>query len=55
VFDQLLPRIAHYWPREVVEDMLTKAGLKDVKLAWVNEVSWSAVGRKPVDAREGTV
>jgi SAM-dependent methyltransferase len=55
VFDQLLPRIAHYWPREVVEDMLTKAGLKDVKLAWVNEVSWSAVGYKPVDAREGTV
>ncbi len=54
VFDQLLPRIAHYWSREVVEDMLTKAGLENVKLAWVNQVSWSAVGRKPIDRHDGS-
>jgi len=47
VFDQLLPRIAHYWPRPVIADMLTKAGLTDVQVAWVNQVSWSAIGRKP--------
>jgi hypothetical protein len=46
VFDQMLPRIPHYWPRNVVEQMLVQAGLKDVRLASVNEVSWSAVGRK---------
>ncbi|HKW94468.1 MAG TPA: class I SAM-dependent methyltransferase [Methylomirabilota bacterium] len=54
VFDQLLPRIAHYWSRETVEEMLAKAGLKDVKLAWVNQVSWSAVGRKSVELHNGT-
>lgn len=54
VFDQLLPRIAHYWSREIVEGMLTKAGLKNVKLAWVNQVSWSAIGRKPVDQHDGS-
>jgi SAM-dependent methyltransferase len=47
VFDQLLPRIAHYWPRARVEQLLTEAGLEDVRLAWVNQVSWSAIGRKP--------
>lgn len=47
VFDQLLPRIAHYWPRATVEQLLTDAGLEDVQLAWVNQVSWSAIGRKP--------
>jgi SAM-dependent methyltransferase len=46
VFDQMLPRIAHYWPRETVEAMMRKAGLKDVRLVWVNEMSWSAIGRK---------
>jgi len=48
VFDQMLPRIAHYWPRNVVEEMLGDAGLRDVRLEAVNEVSWSAIGRKPI-------
>lgn len=46
VFDQMLPRIAHYWPRETVETMMRKAGLEDVKVVWVHEMSWSAIGRK---------
>jgi SAM-dependent methyltransferase len=50
VFDQMLPRIAHYWPWEVVVELLQKAGLRDVKVAWVNEVSWSAIGVKPAAA-----
>jgi SAM-dependent methyltransferase len=50
VFDQMLPRIAHYWPRETVASMMTEAGLDDVRLTWVNEMSWSAVGTRPETA-----
>jgi SAM-dependent methyltransferase len=48
VFDQMLPRIAHYWPRATVERMMREQGLIDVQLIWVNEVSWSAMGTKPL-------
>jgi SAM-dependent methyltransferase len=48
VFDQMLPKIAHYWPREMVERMMREQGLRDVQLIWVNEMSWSAIGTKPV-------
>ena len=48
VFDQMLPKIAHYWPRATVEALLREAGLSDIKLNWVNEMSWSAIGTKPV-------
>jgi SAM-dependent methyltransferase len=47
VFDQMLPKIAHYWPKEAVEALMRNAGLDEVKLAWVNEMSWSAIGTKP--------
>ncbi len=47
VFDQMLPQIANYWPRATVERLLREAGLADVRLAWVNEMSWSAIGTKP--------
>jgi SAM-dependent methyltransferase len=50
VFDQMLPKIAHYWPRGMVERMLREQGLRDVRLAWVNEMSWCAMGTKPVPA-----
>jgi ubiquinone/menaquinone biosynthesis C-methylase UbiE len=46
IFDQMLPKIANYWPRETVERLMREAGLHDVKLIWVNEVSWSAIGTK---------
>jgi SAM-dependent methyltransferase len=46
VFDQMLPRIAHYWPRDWVEAQLLGIGLVDVKLSWVNEMSWSAIGTR---------
>jgi len=52
VFDQLLPKIAHYWPRSTVEAMMTEAGLTDIKLVAVNEISWAAVGTKPMNASE---
>ena len=47
VFDQMLPKIAHYWPRETVERMMREQGLLDVRLIWVNQMSWSAIGTKP--------
>jgi SAM-dependent methyltransferase len=46
VFDQMLPRIANYWTRGEVEALMSQAGLRDVRLDWVNEMSWSAVGTK---------
>ena len=47
VFDQLLPKIAHYWTKAEVTQLMEKSGLEDVELAWVNEMSWAARGRKP--------
>jgi SAM-dependent methyltransferase len=50
VFDQLLPRIAHYWPKSTVAAMMSDAGLSDVELIAVNEISWAAVGTKSMNA-----
>ncbi len=50
VFDQMLPRIAHYWPRATVARMMAEAGLEDVALAWVNHMSWAAIGTRPASA-----
>lgn len=47
VFDQMLPRIANYWSRDEVESLMRGAGLRDVRLEWVNEMSWAAIGTKP--------
>jgi SAM-dependent methyltransferase len=46
-FDQMLPRIAHYWPSETVAALMQGAGLEDVRVAAVNGMSWSAIGTKP--------
>jgi SAM-dependent methyltransferase len=46
VFDQMIPRIANYWPKEFVEGLMRGAGLDDIRLVHVNEMSWSACGRK---------
>jgi hypothetical protein len=48
----MLPNIANYWSRDEIDQMMHNAGLKDVKLAWVNQVSWSALGIKP-STRDG--
>jgi SAM-dependent methyltransferase len=47
VFDQMLPRIAHYWPREKVAELITQAGLEDVQIRAVNQMSRSAIGTRP--------
>jgi len=46
VFDQMIPRIAHYWPKEFVEGLARDAGWEDIRLVHVNGMSWSASGRK---------
>lgn len=46
VFDQMLPKIANYWPREAVFSLMKDAGLCDIRLDLVNEMSWSAIGVK---------
>jgi SAM-dependent methyltransferase len=46
VFDQMLPRIAHYWSGEQVTALMEATGLGDVRLAAVNEMSWTAIGTK---------
>src|SRR5258705_321360 len=38
VFDQMLPRIAHYWPREQVLQLMGQAGLADIQVASVNQM-----------------
>ncbi len=48
VFDQMLPRIAHYWSRSEVIRLTRDAGLQDVEIAWVNQMSWAARGKKPL-------
>jgi hypothetical protein len=47
VFDQMIPRIAHYWPKETVERLMQQAKLEEICIKPVNDVSWSACGRKP--------
>ena len=47
VFDQMIPRIAHYWPKEFVESLCRNARLENIRLVHVNDMSWSACGQKP--------
>ena len=51
VFDQMLPRIACYWSRDEVLALMRDAGLADVRLEWVNQMSWSAIGTRPAAPR----
>jgi len=44
IFDQMLPRIANYWEKSEVEGLMRDAGLLDIKVFQVNQMSWSAVG-----------
>jgi SAM-dependent methyltransferase len=48
VFDHMIPRIALYYTRAEAEALLARAGLTDIRSTWVNENSWSVIGRKPL-------
>ena len=47
VFDHMIPRIAQYYTREEAEALLARASLTDIRSTWVNQNSWSVIGRKP--------
>jgi SAM-dependent methyltransferase len=48
VFDQMLPRIANYWTKSEVEHLMLNAGISNIELVWVNEMSWAARGYKEI-------
>ena len=48
VFDQMLPKIAHYWRRSEVEQLMADAGLTNIEMSWVNQMSWAASGTRPL-------
>jgi SAM-dependent methyltransferase len=47
VFDHLIPRIALYYTKADAVELLRQAGLVDVRAHWVNEMSWTVIGRRP--------
>jgi len=46
VFDQMLPRIANYWTKDETIALMKGAGLSNIEVAWVNQMSWAARGTK---------
>lgn len=47
VFDHMIPKIALYYTREEAIALLEGGGCIDVQAVWVNEMSWTVIGRKP--------
>jgi hypothetical protein len=50
VFDHMIPKIARYYNCDEAKELLTQAGLEQVEAFWVNEMSWTVIGRKPVES-----
>ena len=46
VFDQMLPKIANYWRKDEVAALMEAAGLHNIEVVHVNEMSWAARGWK---------
>lgn len=46
VFDHMIPKIAKYYRRKEAAEFFERAGLKNVRTVWVNEMSWCVVGEK---------
>ena len=46
VFDQLIPKTAHYWRKDEAMSLFSGLGLKDIKAYNVNNNSWTIVGKK---------
>jgi SAM-dependent methyltransferase len=47
VFDHMIPKIALYYREHEAVALLRAAGLVEVTAHWVNEMSWTVIGRKP--------
>ena len=39
-----------YYTREEAEALLARASLTDIRSTWVNQNSWSVIGRKPTSS-----
>jgi len=53
VYDHMIPRIANYYREDEAVDLLQKTGLVDVEATWVNEMSWTVTGKKPMTPDAG--
>ena len=47
VYDHMVPRIANYYTKEEAVELVRRAGLADIEAHWINEMSWTVLGRKP--------
>jgi hypothetical protein len=43
----MIPRIAKYYRKDEAIALLEDAGLENVRVHWVNEMSWTVIGEKP--------
>jgi SAM-dependent methyltransferase len=50
VYDHMIPKIAKYYREEEAIELLRGAGLTNVRAHWVNEMSWTVIGEKPLGA-----
>jgi len=48
VYDHMIPIIALYYTKDEAIKMLKDAHCVDIEAHWVNEMSWTVIGRKPV-------
>lgn len=46
VYDQMIPKIAHYYKKEQAIKLLEEAGFENVEIHWVNQMSWTVIGNK---------
>jgi SAM-dependent methyltransferase len=46
VYDHMIPRIARYYKKEEALELLGSQGLENLQIAWVNNMSWTIIGRK---------
>lgn len=47
VYDHMIPKIATYYRQDEARELLEDAGLDNVQVHWVNEMSWTVIGAKP--------
>ena len=47
VFDHMIPVIARYYRRAEAAELLRRAGLENIQVVWVNEMSRAVSGIKP--------
>jgi hypothetical protein len=44
----MIPKIARYYRRDEAAALLGQAGLENIQVIWVNEMSWAVSGTKPL-------